>query len=151
MTIVPEHQRLEIGWTWVGTAFQRTGANREAKLLQLTPRVRDARRQPRRVQDPLPGTSGRGPRWPGIGATFEGVFRNHTIMPDGSIRDSAYFSVIADGVAGGQGARSIAGLAAAERLVALTGTSRWGRSSIIGSTVAHGRRWPDRHRSEDSS
>ena len=36
MSIVPEHRRLEIGWTWVGTAFQRTGANREAKLLQLT-------------------------------------------------------------------------------------------------------------------
>ena len=32
----------------------------------------------------------------GIGATFEGVFRNHMIMPDGSIRDSAYFSVIAE-------------------------------------------------------
>ena len=36
MSIVPEHKRLEIGWTWVGSAFQRTGANREAKLLQLT-------------------------------------------------------------------------------------------------------------------
>ena len=36
MTIVPEHKRLEIGWTWFGSAFQRTGANREAKLLQLT-------------------------------------------------------------------------------------------------------------------
>jgi len=31
----------------------------------------------------------------GIGATFEGVFRQHMIMPDGSVRDSAYFSVIA--------------------------------------------------------
>ena len=36
MTITPEHRRLEIGWTWVGVAYQRTGANREAKLLQLT-------------------------------------------------------------------------------------------------------------------
>jgi len=32
----------------------------------------------------------------GIGATFEGVSRNHTIMPDGSLRDSAYFSVIVE-------------------------------------------------------
>ncbi len=30
----------------------------------------------------------------GIGATFEGVHRNHSIMPDGSLRDSAWFSVI---------------------------------------------------------
>ena len=25
LSIVPEHRRLEIGWTWVGSAFQRTG------------------------------------------------------------------------------------------------------------------------------
>jgi RimJ/RimL family protein N-acetyltransferase len=30
----------------------------------------------------------------GIGATFEGVFRRHMVMPDGRIRDSAYFSII---------------------------------------------------------
>src|SRR5579859_4098676 len=30
LSIVPEHRRLEIGWTWVGRDFQRTGANREA-------------------------------------------------------------------------------------------------------------------------
>ena len=35
MSIVPDHRRLEIGWTWVGTAYQRTGLNREAKALQL--------------------------------------------------------------------------------------------------------------------
>ena len=31
----------------------------------------------------------------GIGATFEGVLRHHTIMPDGSNRDSAFYGVIA--------------------------------------------------------
>src|SRR4051812_42522551 len=35
MNIAMDHRRIEIGWTWVGTAFQRTGANREAKLLML--------------------------------------------------------------------------------------------------------------------
>jgi RimJ/RimL family protein N-acetyltransferase len=30
----------------------------------------------------------------GIGATFEGIFRRHMVMPDGRIRDSAYFSII---------------------------------------------------------
>ena len=30
-----EHRRLEIGVTWIGTAFQRTHINTEAKLLQL--------------------------------------------------------------------------------------------------------------------
>ena len=44
---------------------------------------------------PMPGTSQSRTALLGIGATFEGVHRRHTIMPDGSIRDSAYFSVIA--------------------------------------------------------
>jgi RimJ/RimL family protein N-acetyltransferase len=35
MNIVPEHRRLEIGWTWVARPWQRTGTNREAKLLML--------------------------------------------------------------------------------------------------------------------
>ena len=95
LSIVPEHRRLEIGWTWVGTTFQRTGANREAKLLQLTHafEVLGANRVEFK-------THARNERsrtaLAGIGATFEGVFRSHMIMPDGSIRDSAYFSVIAE-------------------------------------------------------
>jgi len=95
LSIVPEHRRLEIGWTWIATALQRTGANREAKLLQLrhafetlgANRVEfktHARNEPSRTA------------LAGIGACFEGVFRNHMIMPDGSLRDSAYFSVTAE-------------------------------------------------------
>jgi RimJ/RimL family protein N-acetyltransferase len=30
----------------------------------------------------------------GIGARFEGIFRNHMVMPDGRLRHSAYYSVI---------------------------------------------------------
>ena len=92
LSIVPDHRRLEIGWTWVGAAFQRTGANREAKLLQLTHafetlganRVEfktDARNERSRAA------------LLGIGAAFEGIFRSHMIMPWGPLRDSAYFSV----------------------------------------------------------
>ena len=93
MSIVPEHRRLEIGWTWVASAYERTGVNREAKLLQLTHafEVLGANRVEFK-------THSRNVRsrtaLAGIGATFEGVFRQHTIMPDGSLRDSAYFSVI---------------------------------------------------------
>ena len=95
LSIVPEHRRLEIGWTWVGTAFQRSGANREAKLLQLTHAFETlganrvgfmAHARNERSRTALAG----------IGATFEGVLRNHMIMPDGSIRHSAYFSVTAE-------------------------------------------------------
>ena len=95
MSIVPEHRRLEIGWTWIGTAFQRTGANREAKLLQLTHAFETLRAN--RVEFKTHSRNERSRNaLAGIGATFEGVFRNHSIMPDGSIRHSAYFSVIAE-------------------------------------------------------
>ena len=92
MSIVPAHRRLEIGWTWVTPARQRSGANREAKLLQLTHafevlganRVEfktDARNDKSRAA------------LLGIGARFEGIFRNHMIMPSGRLRDSAWYAV----------------------------------------------------------
>jgi N-acetyltransferase len=92
LSIVPEHKRLEIGWTWVGSAFQRTGANREAKLLQLTHAFETL--DANRVEFKTHARNERSrTALAGIGATFEGVFRNHMIMPDGSLRDSAYFSI----------------------------------------------------------
>jgi RimJ/RimL family protein N-acetyltransferase len=92
MSIVPEHKRLEIGWTWIGMDFQRTGRNREAKLLQLTHAFEtlDANRVEFKTHARNVGSR---TALLGIGATFEGVFRNHVIMPDGSLRDSAWFSV----------------------------------------------------------
>jgi RimJ/RimL family protein N-acetyltransferase len=94
MSIVPEHKRLEIGWTWVGAPFQRTGANREAKLLQLTHAFEALGAN--RVEFKTHSQNERSrTALAGIGATFEGIFRQHMIMPDGSLRDSAYFSVIA--------------------------------------------------------
>jgi len=93
MSIVLEHRRLEIGWTWVAPPWQRSGANREAKLLMLghafdtlgCRRVEfktDSLNEPSRTA------------LLGIGAQFEGIFRNHMVMPDGRMRHSAYYSVI---------------------------------------------------------
>jgi N-acetyltransferase len=93
LNIALEHRRLEIGWTWVAPAWQRTGANREAKLLMLEHafdvlgcrRVEfktDSLNEPSRTA------------LLGIGAVFEGIFRNHMVMPDGRMRHSAYYSVI---------------------------------------------------------
>jgi RimJ/RimL family protein N-acetyltransferase len=95
MNIVLEHRRLEIGWTWVAPAWQRTGANREAKLLMLGHAFDDL--GCRRVEfktDSLNEPSRTALL--GIGATFEGIFRNHMVMPGGRMRHSAYYSVIDD-------------------------------------------------------
>jgi RimJ/RimL family protein N-acetyltransferase len=92
MSIVPEHKRLEIGWTWVGLEHQRTGANREAKLLQMTHAFEalGANRLEFKT-DSLNEKAN--PGLLGIGATFEGTFRNHMIMPGGRLRHSNYYSV----------------------------------------------------------
>ena len=95
MSIVPEHRRLEIGWTWVGTSFQRSGTNREAKLLQLGHAFETLGANRVEFKTHVGNERSR-TALAGIGATYEGTFRHHMIMPDGSLRDSVYFSVIAD-------------------------------------------------------
>jgi len=92
MSIVPEHRRLEIGWTWVALPWQRAGANQEAKYLQLRHafEVLGANRVEFKT-DSLNEKAN--PALLSIGATFEGTFRNHMIMPGGRLRHSNYYSV----------------------------------------------------------
>ena len=95
LNIVPEHRRLEIGWTWLAPAWQRTGANREAKLLMLTHAFEtlDCRRVEFKTDsDNEPSRTA----LLGIGATFEGIFRKHMVMPGDGVRHSAYYSVVDD-------------------------------------------------------
>ena len=95
MSIVPEHRRLEIGWTWVAPAWQRRGANQEAKYLQLRHAFEDLGAN--RVEFKTDSRNERAnPALLAIGATFEGTFRNHMVMPDGPLRHSNYYSVIAE-------------------------------------------------------
>jgi RimJ/RimL family protein N-acetyltransferase len=93
LNIVPAHRRLEIGWTWVTTAFQRTGANREAKLLQMEHAFETLGAN--RVEFKTDSLNERSrAALLGIGATYEGTLRDHMVMPDGRLRHSAYYSVV---------------------------------------------------------
>lgn len=86
--------RLEIGSTWLAKSAQGSGANREAKLLQLTHafdeleciavefRTHWHNRQSRTAIAAL-------------GAKQDGIIRNHSVGPDGAIRDTVVFSIIA--------------------------------------------------------
>ena len=94
LSIAPEHRRLEIGWTWVGVAFQRTGANRAAKRLQLAHGFETLGAHRVEFKTHARNAASRAALL-GIGATFEGVLRRHMVMPDGSARDSAYYSIVA--------------------------------------------------------
>ncbi len=92
MSIVPEHRRLEIGWTWVALDWQRRGANQEAKLLQLTHAFETLGAN--RVEFKTDSNNVKAnPALVSIGATFEGTFRNHMILPGERIRHSNYYSV----------------------------------------------------------
>jgi RimJ/RimL family protein N-acetyltransferase len=95
LSIVPEHRRLEIGWTWVARSFQRSGANREAKLLMLGHAFERLGCQRVEFKTNARNEQSRAALL-GIGATFEGIFRKHMLGPGGEVRDSAYFSVTDD-------------------------------------------------------
>jgi len=93
--IEPAHRRLEIGWTWLGTAYQRTGANTEAKLLQLTHAFETLKYQRVEFKTDATNEASRAALLR-IGATFEGIFRKHGVAAGGRIRDTAWYSIIDD-------------------------------------------------------
>ena len=90
-----DHRRLEIGFTWIGNAFQRSHINTEAKLLQLwyAFTVLNCRRV--EFKTDVDNVKSRAAVLR-LGAKEEGTFRKHMLYPDGRNRDSAYFSIIDD-------------------------------------------------------
>ena len=87
------NRHLEIGWTWVTPRLQGRGYNDEAKLLQLTHAFEVLGCHRVEFKTDSLNERSRG-ALAGIGATFEGIFRNHMIMPGGRLRHSAWYSVI---------------------------------------------------------
>ena len=87
-------RRIEIGWTWIGQPWQRTAVNTEAKLLLLTHafEVLGMRRVELKT-DVLNQQSRRAILR--LGATEEGIFREHMVTSRGRIRDSIWFSILA--------------------------------------------------------
>jgi RimJ/RimL family protein N-acetyltransferase len=95
LSIVPDHLRLEIGWTWIAPAWQRTAINSEAKLLQLE--YAFERLGARRVEFKTDARNEQSrTALLGIGATFEGILRAHMVTRDDGRRDSAYYSILDD-------------------------------------------------------
>ncbi|MFB9863563.1 GNAT family N-acetyltransferase [Rufibacter immobilis] len=84
---------LEIGWTWIAPAYQRTAVNTEAKYLLL----RHAFEELGCIRvtlktDVLNKRSHQAMLR--IGAREEGVLRNHIITSEGRVRDSVILSII---------------------------------------------------------
>ncbi len=95
MNIDEANVRLEIGSTWYRKNVQRTGLNTEAKYLLLAHafdelrciavefRTHVANRQSRTAIERL-------------GARPDGILRHHMRMPDGSLRDTCVYSILAE-------------------------------------------------------
>lgn len=92
--VAAPNRRLEIGHTFYSRSVQRTAINTESKLLLLTHafdalgclgvelRTHFMNRDSRRAIERL-------------GAKLDGVLRAHMVMPDGSLRDTCVYSIIA--------------------------------------------------------
>lgn len=94
MNIDHTNQRVEIGYTWYRKSVQRTGLNTRIKRLMLAHafdtkqaiavefRTHFLNRQSRAAIERL-------------GARLDGVLRAHMVMPNGSLRDTAVYSITA--------------------------------------------------------
>ena len=93
MNIDANARRLEIGSTWICPSVQKTGLNTESKLLLLTHafeeldciavefRTHFVNHQSRSAIERL-------------GAKLDGVLRAHMIMANGTVRDTAVYSIL---------------------------------------------------------
>ncbi|HXU83788.1 MAG TPA: GNAT family protein [Polyangia bacterium] len=85
---------VEIGWTWLAERAQRTGINREAKLLLLSHAFETW--QCHRVTLKTDARNLRSRAGiEGIGGKLDGILRAHMPAADGGIRDTALYSIVA--------------------------------------------------------
>lgn len=92
--IVPEVERLEIGYTWYGRSWQRSHVNTTCKLMLLTHAFETLGAQlvGWRV-DNFNFASQRAVER--LGARKDGVLRHHALRQDGTVRDSVMYSLAA--------------------------------------------------------
>ncbi len=95
LALRPEHRSLEIGWTWLAPSAWGTGANTEAKLLQLEHAFEIL--GCRRVEFKTDALNEKArPALAGLPAQFEGIHRKHMLVREGENRDSAWYSIVDD-------------------------------------------------------
>jgi RimJ/RimL family protein N-acetyltransferase len=91
--IRPRDRAVEIGWTWIAPSHWGTGANTEAKFLMMSHAFEGQRAGRVAIKTDLRNKRSQ-KAIEKLGATREGVWRNHRILSDGSYRDTVYYSVI---------------------------------------------------------
>ncbi len=85
---------LEIGYTWYRRDLWATSTNPACKLLLLSHAFDDLGAG--RVSLKTDALNARSRAAIGrLGASYDGTLRHHRLRPDGSVRDTAYFSILA--------------------------------------------------------
>jgi RimJ/RimL family protein N-acetyltransferase len=85
--------RLEIGATWYGKAFQRSGLNRNCKYLVLEYAFEKLNAQRVELKTDERNIASR-KAIEKIGGKFEGILRSHTVLYDGYRRNTVYYSIL---------------------------------------------------------
>lgn len=90
-----KNKKVEIGWTWISTSVQGTGFNKHCKYLLLHFGFDTLKLN--RVELKTSSLNKRSQKaMLKIGAVQEGTLRRNIINDDGTIRDTIYFSFIAE-------------------------------------------------------
>ena len=93
MDIAPSHRGVEVGWTWYARAAWGGIVNPESKLLLLSHAFEDWGAIRLCLKTDSLNERSRA-AIAKLGATYEGDLRNHRIRPDGSYRNSSYYSIL---------------------------------------------------------
>jgi RimJ/RimL family protein N-acetyltransferase len=90
-----QHKRLEIGWTWIDRGVRGTGFNKACKFLLLSHGFEQLGLNRIELKtSSLNLVSQKAIEK--IGGVREGLFRRHMINPDGTVRDTIYYSLICE-------------------------------------------------------
>lgn len=95
MNVSDRDDRLEIGSTWYGKEFQRTGLNRNCKYLLLEYAFEGLGAERVELRTDERNRASR-EAIEGIGGRYEGLLRRHMLMSDGFRRNTACYSILRD-------------------------------------------------------
>ncbi len=86
---------LEVGWTWYARELWATDVNPTCKLLLLEHAFTDLGAERVTLKTDALNTRSRAAIGR-LGCSYDGTLRHHRRRPDGSVRDTAFFSLLAD-------------------------------------------------------
>ncbi|MEZ9707729.1 GNAT family N-acetyltransferase [Vibrio breoganii] len=89
----PVHHRVEIGYTWYASRYQKTSVNTECKLLLLSHAFESLEAIAVEFRTSWHNQASRA-AIARLGAKQDGVLRNHQTLPNGGYRDTVVFSIL---------------------------------------------------------